>query len=73
MTVKEVSNKKCEYPKVKLSVLVKMVLDVKSLSMYPSSVSLARDKLYNQLTALEHQLVMLKDVNIELERDWWEE
>jgi hypothetical protein len=50
-----------------------MILDARSLSMYPSSVSLARDKLYNQLTALEHQLVMLKDVNIELERDWWEE
>lgn len=64
---------KSEYPKIRLSQLVKTVLELKSLAMYPNSTSLSRDKLYNRLTYLESQLVELKDVNVELERDWWKE
>ena len=62
-----------EYPKIKLSQLIKTVIDTKALAMHPQSTPLARDKLYNHLTYLESQLVELKDVNVELDRDWWEE
>lgn len=62
-----------EYPKIKLSQLIKTVIDTKALAIYPNSTGLARDKLYNHLTYLESQLIELKDVNVELERDWWEE
>ena len=71
MIDKECVDKK-EYT-VKLSSLIKMVLDIKALALYPSSVDFARDKLYNQLNGLEQYLGELKDVNVELERDWWEE
>lgn len=65
--------KTSEYPKIKLSQLIKTVIDTKALAMYPNSTALARDKLYNHLTYLENQLVELKDVNVELERGWWKE
>ena len=58
---------------VKLSQLITSVLELKVLAMYPNSTSLSRDKLYNRLSYLESQLVELKDVNVELERDWWKE
>ena len=74
MTEKQLEEiSKSEYPKIRLSQLVKTVLELKSLAMYPKSTSLSRDKLYNRLTYLESQLVELKDVNVELERDWWKE
>lgn len=69
---KEGINKMSEYPKVKLSDLVEMVIGLKAIAMNPNQ-SLCRDKLYNRLSHLEHTIVMLKDVNVELERDWWEE
>ena len=58
---------------IKLTQLVRAVLELKALAMYPHSTSLAREKLYNHLTYLESLLVELKDVNVELERDWWKE
>lgn len=61
------------YSDVKLSHLVMTVLELKVLAMYPNSTSLVRDKLYNRLSYLESQLVDLKDINVELKRDWWEE
>ena len=74
MTEKQLEEiSKEEYPKIRLSQLVQTVLELKSLAMYPNSTSLSRDKLYNRLTYLESQLVELKDVNVELERDWWKE
>ena len=69
---KEGINKMSEYPKVKLSDLVEIVIGLKAIAMNPNQ-SLCRDKLYNGLSHLEHIIVMLKDVNVELERDWWEE
>ena len=60
-------------PTIKLTQLVRTVLELKALAMYPHSTSLAREKLYNRLTYLESLLVELKDVNVELERDWWKE
>lgn len=69
---KEGINEMSEYPKVKLSDLVEIVIGLKAIAMNPNQ-SLCRDKLYNGLSHLEHIIVMLKDVNVELERDWWEE
>ena len=69
---KEGINEMSEYPKVKLSDLVEMVIKLKVIAINPNQ-SLCRDKLYNRLSHLEHTIVMLKDVNVELERDWWEE
>lgn len=69
---KEGINKLSEYPKVKLSDLVEVVIKLKVIAINPNQ-SLCRDKLYNGLSHLEHTLVELKDVNVELERDWWEE
>lgn len=58
---------------IKLTQLIRAVLELKTLAMYPHSTSLAREKLYNELTYLENLLVELKDINVELERDWWKE
>ena len=62
---------KSEYKKVKLSDLIETVISIKLIVMNPNQ-SLCRDKLYTLLSSLEHMLVDLRDVNIELERDWWE-
>jgi hypothetical protein len=32
-----------------------------------------RDKLYKRINHLEYLLLELKDINVELKRDWWEE
>ena len=72
MTEKElISGRECEYPTIKLSVLVRDVLELKALSMYPQNIR--RNEWYNRLSALEDKLIALKDVNVELERDWWKE
>ena len=64
---------KCEYPSIRLSQLVKAVVELKALALYPNSDSLMRDKLYKKINHLEYLLLELKDINVELKRDWWEE
>ena len=62
-----------EMDNVSLTQLIKTVLDLKALAVYSNRNSLSRNKLYAELTYLENQLMNLKDINIELKRDWWEE
>ena len=61
----------CEYPNVSLTYLIKKVIELKKLAI--SHEYYSRDKLYNRLDYLEHTLYRLCDVNVELERDWWQE
>ena len=65
--------KSCEYPSIRLSQLVKAVVELKALALCPKSDSLMRDKLYKRINHLEYLLLELKDINVELKRDWWEE
>lgn len=62
-----------EMDNVSLTQLIKTVLDLKALAIYSNRNSLSRNKLYTELTYLENQLMNLKNINIELKRDWWEE
>ncbi len=69
----EDNSKKCEYPSIRLSLLIKAVVELKALALCPNSESLMRDKLYKKINHLEYLLLELKDINVELKRDWWEE
>ena len=62
-----------EMDNVSLTQLIKTVLDLKALAIYSNRSNLSRNKLYTELTYLENQLMKLKNINIELKRDWWEE
>ena len=62
-----------EMDNVSLTQLIKTVLDLKALAIYSNRNTLSRNKLYTELTYLENQLMNLKNINIELKRDWWEE
>lgn len=65
--------KNSQYPEVKLSSLIRSVIELKVLAMNPKSTSLMRDKLYKRLSYLEEELLLLTDINIPLERDWFKE
>ena len=69
----EDNSKNCGNPSIRLSRLVKAVVELKALALCPKSDSRMRDKLYRKINHLEYLLLELKDINVELKRDWWEE
>lgn len=58
-----------KYPSVKLSQLIREVISVKKIIMYPTYYQ-DKDELYNSLDYLEHELLSLKNPDVSLIRDW---
>lgn len=66
---KEALSEECKYLNVSLKKLIRDINHAKALILEDSK---DKDLLYGYLTNLEHDLLGLKDKNVELVRDWYD-